>query len=102
MDIEILLVADCPNGKPAAERLRAALDSLGLSDTTVTHRLVADQGEAEELGFTGSPTILINGRDPFAEAGRTPGLACRVYPTPEGLAGLPSLDQLRQALGSAV
>ncbi|MCT6782107.1 DsbA family protein [Streptomyces sp. CS7] len=102
MDIEILLVPDCPNEKPAAESLRAALDSLGLSDTTVTHRLIADQTEAEELGFTGSPTILINGRDPFTEAGRTPGLACRIYQTPEGLAGLPSLDQLRQALSSAV
>ncbi|WP_394426702.1 hypothetical protein [Streptomyces sp. SGAir0957] len=102
MEIEILLVPDCPNENPATERLRVALDSLGLSDTTFTHRLLADQAEAEELGFSGSPTLLINGRDPFAEAGRPPGLACRVYPTPEGLAGLPSLDQLRQALSSAV
>nr|WP_238426878.1 hypothetical protein [Streptomyces adustus] len=63
-----------------------------------TVRVVSDQAEAERIGFTGSPTIWIGGRDPFAEAGRAPGLACRVYRTPDGLAGAPELDELRQAL----
>jgi hypothetical protein len=63
MEIEILLVPDCPNEKPAAERLRSALDGMGLSHTTFTTRVVADQAEAERLGCTGSPTILVNGRD---------------------------------------
>lgn len=51
--------------------------------------------------LTGS-AILVDGRDPFAEAGRTPGLAFRVYRTPEGLAGVPSLDQLRRALSDVL
>ncbi len=98
MELEILAVADCPNTKPAAERLRCALDGIGLSGTAFTTRVVADQSEAETIGFTGSPTILINGYDPFLEPGRAPGLACRVYQTAEGLAGVPGVDQLRQAL----
>ncbi|MEU9428679.1 hypothetical protein AB0D87_38695 [Streptomyces sp. NPDC048342] len=101
MEIEILVVPDCPNGRPAAERLRLVLDCAGLGNTGLAIRVVADQAEAERLGFTGSPTILIDGRDPFAEPGRVPGLSCRVYRTPGGLAGVPTLDQLRQALRGA-
>ncbi|MEU9372630.1 class I SAM-dependent methyltransferase [Streptomyces sp. NPDC048255] len=98
MEIEILVVPDCPHSEPAAELLRQALDDVGLHGATVTTRVVTGQGEAEERGFTGSPTFLIDGRDPFAEAGRPAGLACRVYQTPDGLSGLPGLGQLRQAL----
>ncbi|MEV5943861.1 hypothetical protein [Streptomyces sp. NPDC051994] len=60
--------------------------------------MIDTQVEAERLGFTGSPTILVNGRDPFAESGRTPRLTCRGYGTPDGWAGVPTVDQLRQAL----
>ncbi|MET9674668.1 hypothetical protein ABZY68_16455 [Streptomyces sp. NPDC006482] len=62
-------------------------------------RVIAD--EAERTGFTGSPMILINGHDPFAETGTIPSLACRIHHTPDGLAGAPGVDQLRRALGAA-
>ncbi|WP_328971427.1 class I SAM-dependent methyltransferase [Streptomyces sp. NBC_00239] len=102
MEIEILVVTDCPHTQPAAELLHHALGDVGLRGTTVTTRVVTDQDEAEQCGFTGSPTFLIDGRDPFDEASRPAGLACRMYRTPEGLASLPSLDQLRQALTGAL
>ncbi|KOU36258.1 hypothetical protein [Streptomyces sp. WM6378] len=98
MEIEVLVVPDCPNEQPAVEQLRQALDDTGLRETVFTTRVITDQAEAERSGFTGSPTILIDGRDPFAEPGHAPGLACRVYQTPDGLAGLPALEELRQAL----
>ncbi|MEV5987498.1 hypothetical protein AB0L85_21180 [Streptomyces sp. NPDC052051] len=98
MEIEVLVVPDCPNEKVAAERLRQALDDVGLSEVGFTTRVITEEAEAERRGFTGSPTVLIDGRDPFAEPGRTPGLACRVYRTPEGLSGAPSTEQLRQVL----
>ncbi|MFJ9033556.1 DsbA family protein [Streptomyces sp. NPDC102274] len=102
MNIELLVVPDCPNAEPATERLRQALADLGLHDVTVTTRVIADQAEAERTGFTGSPTILIDGHDPFARPGQAPGLTCRVYPTPHGPAGAPGADQLRQALVSSL
>ncbi|MGW6703822.1 class I SAM-dependent methyltransferase [Streptomyces sp. NPDC054956] len=102
MEIEILVVPDCPHTEPAAGLLRRALNDVGLHGATVTTRVVTGQGAAEQRGFTGSPTFLINGRDPFAETGRPAGPACRVYRTPDGLSGLPSLDQLRQALTGAL
>ncbi|MCZ4124050.1 DF family (seleno)protein [Streptomyces sp. H39-S7] len=98
MDIEMLVVPDCPNEEPAAARLREALNGIGLRDTRFTTRVITDQAEAERYRFTGSPTFLIDGHDPFAERGRPFGLACRVYRTPHGLAGLPTPDQLRRAL----
>ncbi|MFF8916465.1 hypothetical protein ACF08M_24845 [Streptomyces sp. NPDC015032] len=98
MNIEILVVPDCPNTEPAAGLLRRVLDDVGLHDMAFSTRVIADQAGAEAAAFTGSPTFLIDGRDPFAEPGRMPGLSCRVYRGPGGLTGLPGADQLRQAL----
>lgn len=102
MDIEILVVPDCPHSEPAADLLHQALHDVGLRGATVSTRVVAGQGEAEQRGFKGSPTFLIDGRDPFADAGRPAGLACRMYRTSNGRAGLPTLDQLRRALTGAL
>ena len=57
--------------------------------------------EAERLDFRGSPTILVNGIDPFLEPHSEVGLACRVYRTPEGSASSPTLTQLAAAISSA-
>ncbi|WP_406055666.1 DsbA family protein [Streptomyces sp. NBC_01077] len=101
MDITVLVVPDCPNEKLVIERLRQALADVGLRDAVVSARVLTAQAEAERYGFTGSPTVLVDGRDPFADADRPPGLACRVYRTPEGLAGAPGVDQLRRELAAA-
>jgi hypothetical protein len=98
VNIELLVVPDCPHAGPAAELLRRALVSIGLDGTAFTTRVISDAREAEAAGFTGSPSFMIDGRDLFAEPGRTPGIACRVHRTPDGLGGLPGLDQLRRAL----
>ncbi|MBS2964614.1 hypothetical protein KGA66_16275 [Actinocrinis puniceicyclus] len=101
MRIELLLVPDCPNGGKAAGRLRLALDEVGLSDATFTTRVIATQAEAQAAGFGGSPTILIDGRDPFAPPGAVPALACRLYRTEHGTDTAPDLAQLRRALRDA-
>jgi hypothetical protein len=77
VNIELLVVPDCPHAGPAAELLRRALVSIGLDGTAFTTRVISDAREAEAAGFTGSPSFMIDGRDLFAEPGRTPfrGLA---------------------------
>jgi hypothetical protein len=50
------------------------------------------------VGFRGSPTVLVDGRDPFADRQAPVGLSCRVYSTPEGLAGAPTVAQLIEVL----
>jgi hypothetical protein len=101
MDVELQVVPDCPNEAPAAQLLRQALDDVGLPTTRFTTVVVTSHEHAERMGFTGSPTIRIDGVDPFAEPGRSPGLACRVYRTATGLTGTPGLKTLRQVLKQA-
>ena len=60
--------------------------------------MVSGPEEADAARFRGSPTILVNGRDPFAGGDQTFGLSCRLYQTPHGPAGSPTIDQLRGAL----
>jgi hypothetical protein len=101
MRVELLVVPDCPNGQPARQLLNTALADVGLPETAVRTTVISDEADARAHWFIGSPTFLLDGHDPFAEPGQPPGMACRLYRTAEGSAGLPSLRDLRQALERA-
>jgi hypothetical protein len=105
MDVELLVTYECPNEGTAVALLRLALNEVGLTGTRVRTTVVTSQEQAERLGFAGSPTILINGNDPFAAPGRShAALACRIYrgPSgPNGPAGVPDLAALRRAVEHA-
>jgi hypothetical protein len=53
------------------------------------------------MQFRGSPTVLVDGRDPVLDRDAPVGLSCRVYRTVDGLAGSPTLEQLVAALRTA-
>jgi hypothetical protein len=94
--VTVLYLDGCPNWELAYERLRGLRDELGFS---LGHARVATPEEAESLGFRGSPTVLVDGEDPFADGDEPTGLACRMYATPDGPQGAPTLEQLRAAIG---
>jgi hypothetical protein len=97
MELTVLTVAGCPNGPLLEERLREVL--AGRSDVTVTRRVVAAQDGAERLGMRGSPTLLVDGVDPFAEPGTPFSVSCRMYRDEDGrLGGAPPVDALRRAV----
>lgn len=98
MKIELLHIDDCPNSDRAHERLKQALVALGRSEVKVDMRLLATPSDIAGSGFAGSPTITINGADIFPAGAAADELACRVYQTPHGLSGLPTVDQLIGAL----
>ncbi len=99
MDITLLYFDDCPNWHDADTHLRTLEDEIpGLR---VTRQIVDTAEEAERTQFRGSPSILIDGVDAFADPDAPVGLSCRVYQTPEGSAGSPTLDQLREVLATA-
>jgi hypothetical protein len=98
VEIRILHFEGCPNTAVAVEHVRAAV--AGRDGITVVSRLVRDPEDAEREGMRGSPTILIDGVDPFAdEAGVV--WACRRYPTADGPAGAPTIDAIRDAMSRA-
>ncbi len=96
MEITLQYFDGCPNWAIAAERLAAIAQAH--REMTVTHQLVATPEDAKAIGFRGSPSILVNGTDVFPNTSAPAGLACRVYVTPDGLAGAPTLEQLRAAI----
>ena len=99
MNVSLLYFEGCPSWHEADDRLRQALAITGHVDTTITYVLVSTPEEAERLQFRGSPTVLVDDVDPFAEPNSAVGLACRLYRTEDGgRAGSPTLEQLINAL----
>ncbi|MCX3063168.1 thioredoxin domain-containing protein [Streptomyces beihaiensis] len=99
MRIEVLTVPDCPNGPLLVERITAALAG---RDAEVKHVEVPDEATAATYGMAGSPTVLVDGVDPFAVPGARPSLSCRLYRAPDGTAeGAPDEAALRQAVEAA-
>jgi hypothetical protein len=88
----------CPNWQDAVALVRSVLDAAGLAGVPIELELVETESDAERLGFIGSPTVLVDGRDPFDPGGAPVDLACRVYRTSEGLRGIPARGELEQAL----
>ena len=95
--LQLLYFPDCPNWQLADTRLHDVASQLGLS---IEHVLVTTTEAAERLSFRGSPTILIDGIDPFAAGDEPIGLSCRIYLTPHGYEGSPTTAQLAAALAA--
>ena len=97
MRLEVLHIPDCPNTAVLTERLDQLI--VARSDVVIEHRVIHDQTEAAARGMTGSPTLLVDGLDPFAVAGLAPSVSCRLYLDDHGAAsGAPTVAQLRAAL----
>ncbi len=97
MKVDLLYFDGCPHWRTAAERLATLRSELGFELDQV---LVTTPEEASRLAFTGSPTIKVDGVDPFASSGDQIGFACRTYETPAGRAGSPTVEQLRRAISA--
>jgi len=97
MDITLQYLDGCPSWK----LVEADLETLASerSGLAVSLQLIDTPEAAAEFGFRGSPTVLIDGTDPFADTDAPVGLSCRVYRTDNGYVGSPSLEQLRAAIG---
>lgn len=84
----------CPKWRTTHDRLQQAAEGL---DIEIEMQRVESPEEAAEIGFRGSPTVLVDGvdvlGDPDLPAAGT--LACRVYDTDDGS---PTVAQLREAL----
>lgn len=89
----------CPNWKETEAHIQTLMAE-GV-DVEMDRQLIETPEAAERYGFRGSPTVIINGSDPFANPDAPVGLSCRVYAAEDGYAGSPSLEQLRAALQAA-
>ncbi len=99
MDVTIRYFDGCPNWKVAEARVREVVVGSG-SPVGLRYERVETPEEAEQLRFHGSPTILVDGVDPFADESAPVGLSCRIYRTGDGPDGAPSVRQLREVIGA--
>lgn len=100
MELTVLAVPDCPNAPLLEQRLAVLLT--GRPGIRLSRQVVGSDVEAARLGMHGSPTLLIDGSDPFPVPGQAPALACRLYPSDTGgVDGAPSVAELRRVLSEA-
>jgi hypothetical protein len=100
--VTVWYFAECPSWRVGADRVRQALDEIGRCDVEVRLVPVETEADAAAVGFAGSPTFTVDGVDLFASPPSTGVLACRVYATAGGLAGVPEVDDLVAALTEKV
>jgi hypothetical protein len=94
--IDILHVPDCPNLVAARTRVHEAIRDVGVS-AHVEEVEILNEDDARRFGMHGSPTILIDGHDPFRLADE-PSLACRLYRTGGTVEGSPTVVDLVEVL----
>jgi hypothetical protein len=97
--IELYWWEGCPSHPEALALLESVLAERGIDLEVELHEVRSDE-EAVELGFPGSPTIRIDGRDIDPVGARSrPALNCRIYLQPDGrVSPVPSREQLEEAL----
>ncbi len=96
--VTVLTVPDCPNVPIIRERITEALEGRTVPVEWIE---VRDTDAAFRQGMTGSPTLLLDGLDPFAHDGAQPSLSCRLYRHADGTTdGAPSVADLRRALAA--
>ncbi len=78
-------------------RLREALEAAG-AEAFVREVPVATAEEAEAAGMPGSPTIMIDGHDPFAAKGQAASLSCRLYASGGRIDTAPTVSELVESL----
>ena len=98
MKITIQYFDGCPHWKLADQRVRRVLEGMSADDVTLDYELIDSPETAERVGFHGSPTILVDGRDPFVTGIEQVGMSCRVFRTDEGIQGAPTKAELRKLL----
>jgi hypothetical protein len=92
--LEVLHVPDCPNLAPLLERLAQ------VTELPVATRVIDSETDAARCGMAGSPTLLVDGADPFAAAAESGcSVSCRLYRDDDGrIVSAPSVEQLRAVL----
>jgi hypothetical protein len=97
MKVELFYIDDCPSWHNGQKNLEIALQEEGLTASIKTVKVTGDE-DAVRLKFLGSPSFRIDDRELWPEERDNYSLSCRVYSTPEGLKGFPTVVMLRTAL----
>ena len=101
MKIDLLYFDGCPSWEGGMQNLMAALEAEGL-EAEIDLVNVRDETQAARLKFLGSPSFQLDGVDWWPEERADYQLSCRVYSTPQGMRGAPTIEMLREKLRAVV
>ena len=97
MKIQLLYFDGCPSWEEGLKNLQTALKDENLT-ASIEMVNVVDDNDAMRLKFLGSPHFRVDGEDLWHEERKMYSLSCRVYPTPDGIKGFPTVSMLRGKL----
>ena len=100
LKIDFLFWKECPSHPKAWERLKEALDQMGLAAVIQRIEVKTDEDAAAQC-FPGSPTIRVNGTDidPEGACKQPVSLSCRIYHAAGGrVTPLPPVELIQKAL----
>lgn len=101
MEIDLLYFDGCPSWEGGMQNLMAALEAEGL-EAEINLVNMRDEMQAARLKFLGSPSFQVDGVDWWPEERADYQLSCRVYSTPQGMRGVPTVEMLREKLRAVV
>ncbi len=99
MIIDLMYFNGCPHWRQVLNHLESLRNDPGGFEIRLVE--VATPEAADAWHFHGSPSVAINGVDPFSNPQDPVGLTCRTYESDQGMTGSPTREQLRQAIISA-
>jgi hypothetical protein len=101
MEVSLLYFDGCPNHHEALAQLEALLAEAGWVGSVELINVDSPE-RATQTQFRGSPTVWLDGIDPFLDVDAPIGLSCRIYLTAAGYQGTPPVEELRSAIAQAV
>jgi len=96
-EIELLYFDGCPSWQTALENLRQVIEAENLPYQVRLIEIVTPQ-QAQDEHFLGSPSFRMNGTDLWPETRSRYNMSCRVYQTPQGMRGSPTVEMLHERI----
>ncbi len=96
-EIELLYFDGCPSWQDALENVRQVIETENLPCEVRLVEIVSPQ-QAQAERFLGSPSFRMNGADLWPETRSRYNMSCRVYQTPQGMRGSPTVEMLRDRI----
>lgn len=100
MQIELFYFDGCPAWEGALKNLKAALNAEKMQ-AEIRLVKIEDDAQAAQLKFLGSPSFRADGVQWWPEERENYNLSCRVYFTPQGTSGVPTVEMFREKLRGA-
>ena len=97
MKIELRYFEGCLSWQAGLDNFRSTLRAEGL-DVPVELVEVLNDDDATRKKFLGSPSFRVNGVELWDYKRDTYSWSCRVYATPNGMKGSPTVSMLREAI----